>query len=428
VIQTGKPLAELIAEDLDEFEVALGERDERTHRPSAYYRRVLFTTRSTLYHLAILDRPPVLRPPRQRQTFAERLSKAGIPPAILPSFVAYVERLRATHAHSTICGAVTHLGFFGRHLAMVDPDIKSLAELDRRRHIETYLTANARATRARRGGPISIEEQRQRIITINCFLNDMATGAGPRRHHAAWCSLRTSPAGRNHCRGTCPSTRTAVSPTRSDARRDRSPLTRCCSPARPASGSASSSTSNLTASTRSPDRQCPASQPGHVRAPNSAPANPCAALRLFGAVAAPPVRNEFWVEWAHADQPSVVLDGLDRVSVRLEPADGERREINPAGMQSHWLVSLCDSSRQAPRRRARPLIARLLISAPGGRARANCFGLVRVTLAIGVESNTSWPCGQDFQPRPECHRRRCARHEARGRGLLVLTAGPARYF
>lgn len=173
LIQTGKPLAELTAEDLDEFEVALGGRDERTHRPSAHYRRVLFTTRSTLYHLGILDRPPVLRPPRPAQTFEQRLAKAGIPTAILPSFVAYVDRLQATHAHSTICGAVTHLGLFGRHLATVDADIKSLAELDRRRHIETYLTANARATRARRGGPISIEEQRQRIITINCFLNDI---------------------------------------------------------------------------------------------------------------------------------------------------------------------------------------------------------------------------------------------------------------
>src|SRR5947209_6436426 len=107
LIQTGKPLAELTAEDLDEFEVALGDRDERTHRPSAHYRRVLFTTRSTLYHLGILDRPPVLRPPRPAQTFEQRLAKAGIPPAILPSLVAYVERLRATHAHSTICGAVT---------------------------------------------------------------------------------------------------------------------------------------------------------------------------------------------------------------------------------------------------------------------------------------------------------------------------------
>ena len=112
LVQTGKPLAELTAEDLDEFESALGERDQRTRRPSAHYRRVLFTTRSTLYHLGILDRPPVLRPPRQRQPFAERLAKAGVPAGILASFVAYVERLQATHVYSTICGTVTHLGLF----------------------------------------------------------------------------------------------------------------------------------------------------------------------------------------------------------------------------------------------------------------------------------------------------------------------------
>jgi hypothetical protein len=34
-------------------------------------------------------------------------------------------------------------------------------------------------------------------------------------------------------------------------------------------------------------------------------------------------------------QPPVVIDGLDRVSVQLEPADAERPEINPAGMRSH---------------------------------------------------------------------------------------------
>jgi integrase len=185
LIQTGKPLAELTGEDLGEFADALAERDQRTGRPSAHYRRVLFTTRSTLYHLGILDRPPVLRPPRQRRTFAQRLANAGVPPAILPSFVAYVERLQATHAYSTICGTVTHLGFFGRHLATVDPRINSLAELDRRRHIETYLAVTARATRARGGGRISIEEQRHRIITINCFLNDIGqwgwSEAPPRR-------------------------------------------------------------------------------------------------------------------------------------------------------------------------------------------------------------------------------------------------------
>jgi hypothetical protein len=37
-------------------------------------------------------------------------------------------------------------------------------------------------------------------------------------------------------------------------------------------------------------------------------------------------------------------------------------------------------------------------------------------LAIGVQSNTSWPCGQDFRPKSECHQRRYLRHEAGGVG------------
>ena len=179
LIHTGKPLHCLTGGDLEEFEEALDERDRRTGRSSEHYRRVLFSTRSTLYHLGILDRPPVLRPARQPRSFAERLANAGIPSALVPSFVAYVERLRATHAHSTICGIVTHLGCFGRHLALVDPEIKSLGELERQRHIESYLTVVARATRAIDGAPISIEERRQRIITIHCFLNDIGHWGWP---------------------------------------------------------------------------------------------------------------------------------------------------------------------------------------------------------------------------------------------------------
>jgi hypothetical protein len=40
----------------------------------------------------------------------------------------------------------------------------------------------------------------------------------------------------------------------------------------------------------------------------------------------------------------------------------------------------------------------------------------------GVQSN-DWPCGQDAQPEPVSHRRRILRHEARGQGYWVLTAG-----
>jgi hypothetical protein len=39
------------------------------------------------------------------------------------------------------------------------------------------------------------------------------------------------------------------------------------------------------------------------------------------------------MEQAHADQPPVVIDALDRVPVQLELSDNGGWEVNPAGMQ-----------------------------------------------------------------------------------------------
>jgi hypothetical protein len=39
----------------------------------------------------------------------------------------------------------------------------------------------------------------------------------------------------------------------------------------------------------------------------------------------------------------------------------------------------------------------------------------------------SWPCGQDAQPEPGCHRRRFLAPRGVRFGLLVLTAGPVSY-
>ena len=41
----------------------------------------------------------------------------------------------------------------------------------------------------------------------------------------------------------------------------------------------------------------------------------------------------FWAEQAHADQPPVVIDTLDRVSVQLEVGSDSGREVKPAGVQ-----------------------------------------------------------------------------------------------
>src|SRR3546814_6992745 len=80
-------------------------------------------------------------------------------PTLRPTFVAYLDRLIATHARSTVTSTATRLNHFAGHLAQVDPGLRSLAELDRRRHIETFLTATATGRSSRGGGPLSAPER-----------------------------------------------------------------------------------------------------------------------------------------------------------------------------------------------------------------------------------------------------------------------------
>ena len=76
-------------------------------------------------------------------------------------------------------GIAIRLGHFGRHLAAVDPDLDTLAGLDRQRHIETYLAATAVATAVRGGQPVGAGEQWNRIITLGRFLADITEWEWP---------------------------------------------------------------------------------------------------------------------------------------------------------------------------------------------------------------------------------------------------------
>ena len=93
--------------------------------------------------------------------------------------MAYLDRLTATHSRGTVTGTATRLNHFAAHLAAVDPALMSLADLDRRRHIETYLTATAEATNSRTGAPIQASERRGRILAVHCLLNDIAEWGWP---------------------------------------------------------------------------------------------------------------------------------------------------------------------------------------------------------------------------------------------------------
>jgi integrase len=177
LIQSGRQLEQLCERDLAALEGALGEREAHTGQGWRHYRGALHAARAVLYHLGVLEQPPEHPLARLRQSFERRL--ADVPGPLRPSFVGYLERLTGTHARSTVTGTATRLAHFGRHLAQVDPGLPSLARLDRRRHIEPYLTAVAEAARPTDGAPISASERRARVIAVTCFLSDIAEWGWP---------------------------------------------------------------------------------------------------------------------------------------------------------------------------------------------------------------------------------------------------------
>lgn len=170
LIQSGRPLQQLRAADLAGLEEALRARAAAAGRDWRNDRGLLHTAGAVLFHLGVLADPPRNRRRRVGEPHAGHLH--GVTEPIAALLTVYLQRLVGTHAPSTINGTAIRLAHFGRHLATAEPDLASLAGLDRRRHIESYLDANATARRPD-GEPISIAERRSRIITLGRFLADI---------------------------------------------------------------------------------------------------------------------------------------------------------------------------------------------------------------------------------------------------------------
>ena len=171
LIETGRRLDELREDDVACFEAAVEEARARTGQHLHTYTACISYTRVVLYHLGVLLEPPS-RLGAARQSWIRRM--AGVPDGLKATFVAYLERLVGTHAPQTVTGRATHLAQFGRFLAEVDPDLSSLAELDRRRHIEPWLSAVTEARHHRSGEPIAVAEQKNRILAVRRMLEDVA--------------------------------------------------------------------------------------------------------------------------------------------------------------------------------------------------------------------------------------------------------------
>src|SRR3954449_13264883 len=110
LIQTGGGLGQLTEADLDELLGACGQRQDADGTGLRHYQRAVHTTRRVLYHLGVLDAPPVNAMTLLRQSFTERMRAAT--PALRPSLVAYLDRLTATHSRSTVTGAASRLNAF----------------------------------------------------------------------------------------------------------------------------------------------------------------------------------------------------------------------------------------------------------------------------------------------------------------------------
>jgi integrase len=176
LLQTGKRLEELNDEDVDAFDAAVAEAQLRSDRALRHYTGSAYMAKTVLYHLGILSlAPSPLR--AKQQTWAQRMG--SVPPGLRDTFVSYLERLSAVQAPGTVTSRASRLGEFGRFLARVDPGLETLAQLDRCRHIEPYLSAVAEARNSFTGAPISVSERRLRIFAVRCMLEDIAEWGWP---------------------------------------------------------------------------------------------------------------------------------------------------------------------------------------------------------------------------------------------------------
>jgi len=84
LIQTGHRLGQLTEDDLDEFATACRARVARTGQGWRHYSSSIHAVRQVLFHLGVLDQPPVNLLTRLRQGFQQRL--VGVPDRLRPSF------------------------------------------------------------------------------------------------------------------------------------------------------------------------------------------------------------------------------------------------------------------------------------------------------------------------------------------------------
>jgi integrase len=166
LIQTGRELEQLTADDLDDLARECRARQQDTGRGWRHYRTAMHGARQVLFYLGVLDQPAP--PESKRVSFVQRM--AGVADPLRPAFVAYLQRKSSTCKTKTVSSLATRLAGFGAFLAEIDPGLSSLAALDRRRHIEPFLNSITSATNSVTGAPITLADQARRVNAVANFL------------------------------------------------------------------------------------------------------------------------------------------------------------------------------------------------------------------------------------------------------------------
>jgi integrase len=168
LIQTGRRLDQLVVEDLEDLAGACRERERRTGKGWWHYKAALGNTQRVLFHLQVLPEPPR---PAGPAGFPERLT--GVTPQIADALVAYLERKRATCTVKTVSSLATRLTHFGRFLTDTDPGLTALKNLDRRHHIEPYLSWLVDAPNTKNDTVITVAERSRRVLAAANLLADI---------------------------------------------------------------------------------------------------------------------------------------------------------------------------------------------------------------------------------------------------------------
>jgi integrase len=174
LIQTGRRLDQLTVVDLQKFSAACHDRHARTGKGHRHYLAAISNTQRVLYHLGIVDHLPRSGGP---VPFAERLAEVG--PPIRDTLIAYLERKRATCQPKTVSGIATRLKHFGVFLADIDPGLDSIAHLDRRTHIEPYLTSLVETVNSKNDELITVADRSRRVLALTGFLADITEWGWP---------------------------------------------------------------------------------------------------------------------------------------------------------------------------------------------------------------------------------------------------------